>query len=53
VVEEESAEFWCAPVEPAGEAEAGGERQSWIRLFTNVTGNGPWLDGYISNIPPV
>jgi len=25
----------------------------FLRLFTNVTGNGPWLDGYISNIPPV
>ena len=25
----------------------------FLRLFTNVTGNGPWLDGYISNIPPL
>jgi phospholipid/cholesterol/gamma-HCH transport system substrate-binding protein len=25
----------------------------FIRMFTNVTGNGPWLDGYIQNVPPV
>lgn len=25
----------------------------FIRVFTNVTGNGPWLDGYIHNIPPI
>jgi phospholipid/cholesterol/gamma-HCH transport system substrate-binding protein len=25
----------------------------FLRMFTNVTGNGPWLDGYIQNIPPV
>jgi phospholipid/cholesterol/gamma-HCH transport system substrate-binding protein len=25
----------------------------FLRMFTNVTGDGPWLDGYIQNIPPV
>ncbi len=25
----------------------------FVRVFTNVTGNGPWLDGYIQNMPAV
>lgn len=25
----------------------------FARLFANVAGNGPWLDGYIFNLPPV
>jgi phospholipid/cholesterol/gamma-HCH transport system substrate-binding protein len=24
----------------------------FVRVFTNVTGNGPWLDGYVMNLPP-
>jgi phospholipid/cholesterol/gamma-HCH transport system substrate-binding protein len=27
--------------------------EPFVRLFTNVAGNGPWLDGYIENLPPV
>jgi phospholipid/cholesterol/gamma-HCH transport system substrate-binding protein len=27
--------------------------EPFVRLFTNVTGNGPWLDGYVANLPPV
>jgi phospholipid/cholesterol/gamma-HCH transport system substrate-binding protein len=26
--------------------------EPFVRLFTNVTGNGPWLDGYVANLPP-
>lgn len=25
----------------------------FARIFTKVTGNGPWLDGYVANLPPV
>jgi phospholipid/cholesterol/gamma-HCH transport system substrate-binding protein len=25
----------------------------FTRLFANVSGNGPWLDGWIQNVPPV
>ncbi len=25
----------------------------FARLFANVAGNGPWLDGYIFNLPPL
>jgi len=27
--------------------------EPFLRVFINASGTGPWLDGYISNIPPV